>query len=70
MRNKLKSLVAREPAPHDHTLIRSTIEGRVVLVTGVAGSIGAELCRQIARFSPAAIVGFDIAESPLSEIDR
>ncbi len=70
MQSKLKSLVGREPARLDQTLIRATIEGRVVLVTGAAGSIGAELCRQIARFSPAAIVGFDIAESPLFEIDR
>lgn len=70
MQSKLKSLVGREPARLDQTFLRSTIEGRAVLVTGAAGSIGAELCRQIARFSPAAIVGFDIAESPLFEIDR
>lgn len=69
MQTKLKSLVGREPARLDQTLIRSTIEGSVVLVTGAAGSIGAELCRQIARFRPAAVVGFDIAESPLFEID-
>jgi len=42
----------------------------MVLVTGAAGSIGSELCRQIARFQPAGIVGFEIAESPLFEIDR
>jgi FlaA1/EpsC-like NDP-sugar epimerase len=70
MQSKLKSLVGREPARLDQTLIRATIEGRVVLVTGAAGSIGAELCRQIARFGPAAIVGFEVAESPLFEIDR
>ena len=69
MYSKLKSLVGREPARLDETLIRSTIEGQVVLITGAAGSIGAELCRQIARFRPAAIVGFDVAESPLFEID-
>ena len=69
MQNELKSLMGREPARLDQTLIRATIEGRVVLVTGAAGSIGAELCRQIARFSPAAIVGFEVAESPLFEID-
>jgi FlaA1/EpsC-like NDP-sugar epimerase len=60
----------REPARLDEAQIRSTIEGRVILVTGAAGSIGAELCRQIARFKPAAIVGFEIAETPLFEIDR
>jgi FlaA1/EpsC-like NDP-sugar epimerase len=50
--------------------IRGTLQGKVVLVTGAAGSIGSELCRQIARFHPAGIVGFEIAESPLFEIDR
>jgi FlaA1/EpsC-like NDP-sugar epimerase len=35
----------------------------MVLVTGAAGSIGSELCRQIARFHPAGIVGFEIASS-------
>jgi len=40
------------------------------MVTGAAGSIGSELCRQIARFHPAGIVGFEIGESPLFEIDR
>lgn len=70
MQNKLKSLMGREPTRLDQTLIGATIEGRKVLVTGAAGSIGAELCRQIARFKPAAIVGFEIAESPLFEVDR
>jgi FlaA1/EpsC-like NDP-sugar epimerase len=70
MHSKLKSLVGREPARLDETLIRATIEDRVVLVTGAAGSIGSELCRQIARFHPAAIIGFEIAESPLFEIDN
>jgi FlaA1/EpsC-like NDP-sugar epimerase len=50
--------------------IRRSLEGRVVLVTGAAGSIGSELCRQIARFGPAAIIGLDIAESPLFESER
>jgi FlaA1/EpsC-like NDP-sugar epimerase len=52
----------------DH--LRGSLQGKVVLVTGAAGSIGSELCRQIARFQPAGIVGFEIAESPLFEIDR
>ena len=70
MDNKLNSLMGREPVRLDQTLINSAIEGQVVLVTGAAGSIGSELCRQIAQFCPAAIIGFDIAESPLFEVDR
>jgi FlaA1/EpsC-like NDP-sugar epimerase len=41
-----------------------------VAVTGAAGSIGSELCRQIARFQPAAIVAYDCAETALFYIDR
>ena len=44
------------------------------MVTGAAGSIGSELCRQIAGFRPSALVGFDQAETPLfllgMELDR
>jgi len=42
----------------------------VVMVTGAAGSIGSELCRQIAQFRPLALVGFDEAETPLFQLDR
>jgi FlaA1/EpsC-like NDP-sugar epimerase len=40
------------------------------MVTGAAGSIGSEICRQIATFRPLAIVGLDQAETPLFHIDR
>ena len=63
-------LLGRIPVHLEESQIRGTLEGKVVLVTGAAGSIGSELCRQIARFRPAGIVGFEIAESPLFEIDR
>jgi FlaA1/EpsC-like NDP-sugar epimerase len=66
----VEDLLGRTPVRLDEHQIRTTLEGKVVLVTGAAGSIGSELCRQIARFSPAGIVGFEIAESPLFEIDR
>jgi FlaA1/EpsC-like NDP-sugar epimerase len=66
----VEDLLGRTPIHLEEDQIRSTIEGKVVLVTGAAGSIGSELCRQIARFQPAEIVGFEIAESPLFEIDR
>lgn len=66
----VEDLLGRNPIRLEGNQIRSTLEGKVVLVTGAAGSIGSELCRQIARFQPAGIVGFEIAESPLFEIDR
>jgi FlaA1/EpsC-like NDP-sugar epimerase len=66
----VEDLLGRTPVRLEEDQIRGTLEGKVVLVTGAAGSIGSELCRQIARFHPAQIVGFEIAESPLFEIDR
>jgi FlaA1/EpsC-like NDP-sugar epimerase len=66
----VEDLLGRTPVHVQETSIRKTLEGKIVLVTGAAGSIGSELCRQIARFRPMGIVGFEIAESPLFEIDR
>jgi FlaA1/EpsC-like NDP-sugar epimerase len=66
----VEDLLGRKPVRLEEAQIRESIEGKVVMVTGAAGSIGSELCRQIARFSPAAIVGFEIAESPLFEVDH
>jgi FlaA1/EpsC-like NDP-sugar epimerase len=61
----VEDLLGRMPIRLEQNQIASKLRGQTVLVTGAAGSIGSELCRQIARFSPAAIVGFDIAETAL-----
>lgn len=66
----LEDLLGRKQLHLDQESIRARIQGEVILVTGAAGSIGAEICRQIARFNPLALIGFDKAETPLSEIDR
>jgi FlaA1/EpsC-like NDP-sugar epimerase len=66
----VEDLLGRVPVRLDEKQIRGRIANRMVLVTGAAGSIGSELCRQIARFGPTGIVGLEIAESPLFEIDR
>ncbi len=66
----VEDILGRTPIHLDEEPIRRTIEGKVVLMTGAADSIGSELCRQIAPFQPAAIVGYEIAESPLFAIDR
>lgn len=61
----VEDLLGRTAVQLEQERISSKLRGRVILVTGAAGSIGSELCRQIARFGPAAIVGFEVAESPL-----
>jgi FlaA1/EpsC-like NDP-sugar epimerase len=66
----VQDLLCRTPVHLDHFLIRERMEGKVVMITGAAGSIGSELCRQIARFQPAALIAFEIAETPLFHLDR
>ena len=64
----LEDLTGKRQAYLDQQNIRELIQGKVVMVTGAAGSIGAELCQQIAGFCPLALVGFDQAETPLFEL--
>jgi FlaA1/EpsC-like NDP-sugar epimerase len=66
----VEDLLGRNPIRLEENQIRASIKGKIILVTGAAGSIGSEICRQIARFEPAGIVGFDNAESPLFDIDQ
>jgi FlaA1/EpsC-like NDP-sugar epimerase len=60
---KLDDLLAREPVRFDLPQVRSLIADRTVLVTGAAGSIGSELCRQVAAQGPARLVLFDRHEN-------
>ena len=60
---KLEDLLGRDPVVVDAGEVRHFIEGKVVLVTGGGGSIGSELCRQIAKDGPAQLVIFDIYEN-------
>ncbi|ODU66581.1 MAG: multidrug MFS transporter, partial [Lautropia sp. SCN 66-9] len=61
-------LLGRDPVQLDFTGLNQLLAGRNVLVTGAGGSIGSELCRQIARFRPAAMVLFEASEYALYRI--
>lgn len=64
----VEDLLGRELTPIDTDGVAGTIRGKVVAVTGAAGSIGAELCRQIMRFDPAALLLLEIDETRLYEL--
>ncbi len=66
----VEDVLGRSSVHLEDEKIRTKIEGKVVLVTGAAGSIGSEMCRQIARYSPAVLVGFEISETALFFLER
>ncbi|RPH34411.1 MAG: polysaccharide biosynthesis protein [Bacteroidales bacterium] len=66
---KIEELLERNPIVLDKQKISDDLKGRVVLITGAAGSIGSELVRQIAKFEPKKIILFDQAETPLYDLD-
>ncbi len=66
----LEDLLGRDPVDLDVTSIRACVAGRPVLVTGAGGSIGAELCRQLARHELFELVLVERSEPALWEIHR
>jgi len=66
----IEDLLGRDQVKLDVELLRRNITGQTVMVTGAAGSIGSELCRQVGKLFPAKLVMFEIAESPLFELER
>jgi FlaA1/EpsC-like NDP-sugar epimerase len=67
---RVEDVLGREPVRMETELTGGYLTGRCVLVTGAGGSIGAELCRQIARVGPSRLVLIDHAEDNLFDIER
>ena len=63
-------LLGREPVPPNKALLARNISGKVVMVTGAGGSIGSELCRQIIRNKPIALVLYELSEFALYSIEQ
>ncbi len=66
----IEDLLGRDPIKVDLNEISSYLTGNTVLVTGGGGSIGSELCRQIARFSPKRLIILDIYENSAYDIQN
>ena len=67
---RVEDVLGREPVRMEIERVGSYLSGRRVMITGAGGSIGSELCRQIARVGPATLVLVDHAEDNLFEIQR
>jgi FlaA1/EpsC-like NDP-sugar epimerase len=67
---RVEDVLGREPVRVEIDRVGAYLRGRVVLVTGAGGSIGAELCRQIARVGPKHLVLVENAENALFEVRR
>ncbi|MHB1054077.1 MAG: polysaccharide biosynthesis protein [Thiobacillus sp.] len=69
-RIELDDLLGRDPVLIDDSGLHRLLTGQVVMVTGAGGSIGSELCRQIARFAPAKLVLFEQSELALYAMEQ
>lgn len=67
---ELDDLLGRDPVDLDSAGLQGFLSGRVVMVTGAGGSIGSELCRQIAAFRPSRLLLFDLSEFALYTIEQ
>ncbi|SIS97643.1 polysaccharide biosynthesis protein [Belliella pelovolcani] len=67
---KIEDLLGRDQISLEKLKVMDELQGKVVLVTGAAGTIGSELSRQIAHYDPKLLILLDQAESPLYDLDQ
>jgi FlaA1/EpsC-like NDP-sugar epimerase len=65
-----EDLLGREPVVLDEGGISECLNGKIVLITGAGGSIGSELCRQVARYGPSKMVLYELSEFALYTIEQ
>jgi len=65
---KIEDLLERDPIVLGKENVKHELEGKVVMVTGAAGSIGSEICRQVLQHNPKCLIMFDQAESPMYDL--
>ncbi|MGR5153878.1 polysaccharide biosynthesis protein [Photobacterium swingsii] len=66
----IEDLLGRDPVEPQQSLLEANIKDKVVMITGAGGSIGSELCRQIIKQKPKALVLFELSEFGLYQVDR
>ena len=67
---ELDDLLGRDPVTLDSGGLAAWISGRVVMVTGAGGSIGSEICKQLLRFRPRILIGAELGEHALYQIEQ
>ncbi|GAB4452694.1 MAG: nucleoside-diphosphate sugar epimerase/dehydratase [Bacteroidia bacterium] len=65
----IEDLLEREPINLNNPRVKETLENKIILITGAAGSIGSEISRQCAYYNPKHLILLDIAETPLYELE-
>jgi FlaA1/EpsC-like NDP-sugar epimerase/UDP-N-acetylmuramyl pentapeptide phosphotransferase/UDP-N-acetylglucosamine-1-phosphate transferase len=66
----VEELLGRHEVTLDTSLIHAKLTGKVVMVTGAAGSIGSEICRQLANLAPSALIAYEMSETALFYVER
>jgi FlaA1/EpsC-like NDP-sugar epimerase len=67
---EIEDLLGRKPVKLDRTDVAEFVRGKSILVTGAGGSIGSELCRQLAAYQPARLTLFELSEFNLYDLSR